>query len=191
MDDTYDHISHDRKFDIHTTRNKTRDKTRDKTVSTAQETTKSPARLRIGVKILAHGQGLALPEYATPLTAGVDLQAAVEELLTIDPGAHCLVPTGIALALPEGYEAQVRPRSGLALKKKVTVLNTPGTIDADYRGEIGVILINHGSDPFEVERGMPIAQLVIAPVVQAVFEPLATLDQTARGEGGFGSTGTG
>ena len=123
------------------------------------------------------------------LAAGADLCAAVREDLTLLPGARALVPTGIAIALPPGYEAQIRPRSGLALKAGVTCLNTPGTIDADYRGPVGVILANLGSEPFVVRRGDRIAQLVVAPVVQAAFEIVAELPTTVRGEGGFGSTG--
>ena len=145
----------------------------------------------VAVQILPHGQGLDLPEYATPQSAGLDLAAAVTETLTLAPGGFALVPTGLALGLPAGYEAQVRPRSGLALKHGVTVLNSPGTIDADYRGEVGVILINHGRAPFDVTRGMRVAQLVIAPVAQAGLTIEDRLDETARGAGGFGSTGSG
>jgi len=145
----------------------------------------------VGVQILPHGEGLALPAYATPQSAGVDLAAAVTQALSLAPGARALVPTGLALALPPGYEAQVRPRSGLALKNGVTVLNSPGTVDADYRGEVGVILINHGDEPLIIERGMRIAQLVVAPVTQVQFDVRETLDETARGAGGFGSTGVG
>ena len=144
----------------------------------------------VEVKILPHGEGLDLPEYATELSAGVDLQAAIEAPLTLRPGERHLVPSGLALGLPPGTEAQVRPRSGLASKHGVTVLNSPGTIDADYRGEIGVILINHGREPFAIERGMRIAQLVVAPVSQVRFIACAELSDTARGAGGFGSTGT-
>lgn len=142
------------------------------------------------VQRLPHAQDLPLPSYETSLAAGADLRAAVEAEHVIAPGAHALIPTGLQIALPLGFEAQVRPRSGLAAKHAVTVLNTPGTVDADYRGEIHVILINHGAHPFTVERGMRIAQMVVAPVVQAVFESADTLTQTDRGAGGFGSTGT-
>ncbi|MEK9722341.1 MAG: dUTP diphosphatase [Rhodospirillaceae bacterium] len=146
--------------------------------------------IAIQVKRLAHADGLALPAYATELSAGADLLAAVEAPLTLPPGGRAIVPTGLAIALPAGFEAQVRPRSGLAAKHGVTVLNSPGTVDADYRGEVGVILINHGADDFVVERGMRIAQMVIAPVSAARFVAVDDLDETARGAGGFGSTGT-
>ncbi len=147
--------------------------------------------LSVAVQVLPHGEGLPLPAYQTALAAGLDLRAAVADdaPLTLAPGAYALVPTGLAIALPPGFEAQVRPRSGLAVRFGVTVLNAPGTIDADYRGEIGVPLINHGAEPFVVRRGERIAQMVIAPVVQARFAPVAELDATARGTGGFGSTG--
>ncbi|AWM10378.1 dUTP diphosphatase [Bradyrhizobium symbiodeficiens] len=140
---------------------------------------------------LAHAEGLALPAYQTADAAGLDLMAAVPEgaPMTLAPGQYALVPTGLAIALPSGHEAQVRPRSGLAAKHGVTVLNSPGTIDADYRGEIKVILINHGAAPFAIKRGERIAQMVIAPVVQAALVPVATLSATDRGAGGFGSTG--
>ena len=140
---------------------------------------------------LPHGAGLAAPDYATADAAGMDLCAAVPEgaPLTLEPGERAAVPTGLILAIPQGYEGQVRPRSGLALKHAVTVLNAPGTIDADYRGEVKVILVNLGSESFEIARGMRIAQLVIAPVVRASMLQVASLDETARGEGGFGSTG--
>jgi dUTP pyrophosphatase len=143
------------------------------------------------IKRLDHGAGLPLPAYQTELAAGMDLLAAVPEAtpLTLAPGARALVPTGIAMELPPGMEGQVRPRSGLALKHGVTVLNSPGTIDADYRGEIGVILINHGSEPFKIARGDRIAQLVIAIVLRPEVIEEAELDETERGTGGFGSTG--
>lgn len=144
----------------------------------------------VPVTQLEHGRDLPLPAYATPQSAGMDLMAAISVPLSLAPGQRQLVPTGIAIALPEGFEAQVRPRSGLALKQGITTLNTPGTIDADYRGEIGVILINHGQEAVEITRGMRIAQLVIAPVSQARWQEVAALDATARGAGGFGSTGT-
>jgi len=140
---------------------------------------------------LPHFEGLALPSYETAHAAGMDLRAAVSESepMTLAPGAHAMVPTGITMALPEGYEAQIRPRSGLAAKHGVTCLNTPGTIDADYRGEVKVILINLGQAPFVVKRGERIAQMVIAPVTQATWEAVAALPDSARGAGGFGSTG--
>ena len=138
---------------------------------------------------LAHAAGLDLPAYATEHAAGMDLLAALTEPVVLEPGRRALIPTGVAFALPDGYEAQVRPRSGLALKHGVTVLNSPGTIDADYRGEVGVILINHGDQPFTVERGQRIAQLVIARYERAAWSESATLPDSARGTGGFGSTG--
>ena len=140
---------------------------------------------------LPHAEGLALPAYETPGSAGMDLRAAfgADEVMTLEPGARALVPTGLKIALEPGYEAQVRPRSGLALKHGVTTLNSPGTIDSDYRGELGVILINHGQVPFEIRRGERIAQMVIARHEQAVIECVENLDKTERGEGGFGSTG--
>ena len=141
----------------------------------------------VEVLTLPHGRGLNLPARATAGAAGADLVSAEET--TIAPGAVHAVATGIAIAIPEGYEAQVRPRSGLALKHGVTVLNAPGTIDADYRGEVKVILINHGSEPFRIARGDRIAQLVVAPVTAARFERVDVLPDTARGAGGFGSTG--
>jgi dUTP pyrophosphatase len=145
----------------------------------------------VEVKRLPHGANLPLPEYATEGSAGLDLLAAVEEDLRIAPGARSLVPTGFAIALPPGYQAQVRPRSGLALKHGVTVLNAPGTVDADYRGEVGVVLGNLGDEPFVVSRGMRIAQLVIAPVVRLAWHAVDELPASARGAAGFGSTGTG
>lgn len=140
---------------------------------------------------LAHAEGLPLPAYQTAEAAGLDLMAAVpeNEPMTLAPGRYALVPTGLAIALPAGHEAQVRPRSGLAAKHGVTVLNSPGTIDADYRGEIKVILINHGAAPFVIKRGERIAQMVIAPAMQAALVPVANLSTTDRGAGGFGSTG--
>ena len=145
--------------------------------------------VRVPVKRLPHGGDLPLPAYQTGGSAGMDLHAAVEETLAIPPGEWRLVPTGLAIALPEGYEAQVRPRSGLAARFGISCVNTPGTVDADYRGEIKVNLINHGREPFAVERGARIAQMVIAPVTQAALEEVDDLDATERGEGGFGSTG--
>src|SRR5271154_5638063 len=147
------------------------------------------ANLTIPITTLPHAETLGLPAYATEHAAGMDLCAAIGNDVVIEPGKRALVPTGIAIALPEGYEAQIRPRSGLALKHGVTVLNSPGTIDADYRGEIQVILINHGAEPFTIKRGERIAQMVIAPVVQAELVAVATLSDTDRGTGGFGSTG--
>ena len=140
---------------------------------------------------LPHGEGLPLPAYEPPQAAGMDLRAAVPdaEPLTLRPGARFPVPTGLAFALPPGFEAQVRPRSGLALKHGITCLNAPGTVDADYRGEVKVILVNHGEEDFVIRRGERIAQLVIAPVVQAAWVETDSLDETARGAGGFGSTG--
>ncbi len=143
----------------------------------------------VAVTRLAHGAGLPLPEYASAASAGMDLAAAVGEPLTIVPGGRALVPTGIAVALPQGFEAQVRPRSGLALEHGLSVLNAPGTIDADYRGEIGVILANFGESAFTVERGMRIAQLVVAPVARVAWRPVEALPDSIRGQGGFGSTG--
>ena len=146
--------------------------------------------LTVPVQRLAHGSALALPERATADSAGMDLLAAIGDEVILPPGGRALIPTGIAVALPAGYEGQVRPRSGLALKHGVTVLNSPGTIDADYRGEIGVILINHGDAPFTVRRGERIAQLVIAALAGAVLEEVASLPESQRGDGGFGSTGS-
>ena len=138
-----------------------------------------------------HAVGLQLPTYATEQSAGMDLTAALEEAIELAPGERALIPTGISIALPAGFEAQIRPRSGLAVKSGVTVLNTPGTIDADYRGEIKVILINHGQESFIVERGMRIAQMVIAKHASVKWKVVKGLEDTERGEGGFGSTGTG
>jgi dUTP pyrophosphatase len=145
----------------------------------------------IEIRQLPHAGGLPLPAYQSAHAAGLDLVAAVPEHapLVLLPGKHALVPTGLSIALPAGFEAQVRPRSGLAAKHGITVLNAPGTVDADYRGEIGVLLINHGSEAFTIRRGERIAQMVIASVVQAELVGVATLSQTDRGSGGFGSTG--
>ncbi len=145
--------------------------------------------MTIAIERLAHAQDLPLPSYETSGSAGMDLRAAIANTIEIAPGARALVPTGIRIALDADFEAQVRPRSGLALKQGVTVLNAPGTIDADYRGEIGVILINHGSEPAAINRGDRIAQLVVAPVTRIAWREEA-LDDTDRGAGGFGSTGT-
>lgn len=146
-----------------------------------------PDPIKVAVKRLPHGNDLALPSYATAGAAGMDVLAA--EDVTIAPGARHAVATGLALAIPAGYEIQVRPRSGLALKHGITVPNTPGTIDSDYRGELKVILINHGTEPFAIARGDRVAQLVLAPVVLAAWDEVAELDETGRGAGGFGSTG--
>ena len=141
----------------------------------------------VQVKRLPHGEGLDLPHYATSGAAGMDIISA--EDVTLAPGARHAVATGLAVAIPQGYEIQVRPRSGLALKHGITVPNTPGTIDSDYRGELKVIMINHGSEPFPIARGDRVAQLVLAPVTQAAWAEVDELDDTARGAGGFGSTG--
>lgn len=148
-------------------------------------------KLVIPLKVLPHGAGLDLPQRATPGAAGFDLRAALPDgsRLVIEPGGRDLVPTGLCIAVPASHEAQVRPRSGLALRFGVTVLNAPGTIDSDYRGEIGVILINHGAEPFVIARGDRIAQMVVAPVADCAFEPSVTLDDSARGANGFGSSG--
>ena len=148
------------------------------------------ADVTVPLKRLPHGADFPLPEYATALSAGVDLIAAVAATVALEPGARTIIPTGIAIQLPAGFEAQVRPRSGLAAKHGVTILNSPGTIDADYRGEVGVVLINHGAETFPVERGMRIAQMIVAPVAVAVWQEVGNLDDTQRGGDGFGSTGT-
>jgi dUTP pyrophosphatase len=145
----------------------------------------------VAIQRLAHAADLALPRYETEHAAGLDLAACIPADITLAPGKRALVPTGFAIALPPGYEAQVRPRSGLAAKHGITVLNSPGTIDADYRGELAVILINLGESAFTISRGMRIAQLVVAPVAQAELVETTELPATARGAGGFGSTGTG
>jgi dUTP pyrophosphatase len=146
--------------------------------------------IEVQIARLPHGRDLPLPAYQSAQAAGLDLLAAVETPVTLKPGERALVPTGIAIALPDGHEAQVRPRSGLAAKQGVTVLNSPGTIDADYRGEIKVALINLGQEPVEIARGMRIAQMVIAPVSHARLQEVPALSETSRGAGGFGSTGT-
>ncbi len=145
--------------------------------------------LRVPVRRLAHGQGLGLPAYQTAQAAGLDLPAAVEAPLTIAPGAIVLVPTGLSLAIPSGHEGQVRPRSGLAVKHGLTVVNAPGTIDADYRGEVKVALINLGPDPVTIQRGDRVAQLVIAPVTRVELAEVPELPASQRGAGGFGHTG--
>lgn len=143
----------------------------------------------VAVAVLPHGEGLPLPSPASAGSAGVDLLAALAEPLVLAPGARAAVPTGVTLALPAGWEGQVRPRSGLALRHGVTLLNSPGTIDSDYRGEVKVILANLGAEPVTINRGERIAQLVVAPVTRVVFERVASLPETLRGAGGFGSTG--
>ncbi|NOZ77851.1 MAG: dUTP diphosphatase [Acidobacteria bacterium] len=146
-------------------------------------------KVRIGVQRLGHARGLELPAYATPGSAGADLAAALEEPLVLRPMERAAVPTGLVLEIPEGFEGQVRPRSGLALKEGVTLANAPGTIDSDYRGEVKVLLVNLGTDPVTIRRGQRIAQLVITPVVRARFEEIGDPGATHRGDGGFGSTG--
>ncbi|TNE37957.1 MAG: dUTP diphosphatase [Alphaproteobacteria bacterium] len=145
--------------------------------------------IQISITRLPHGADLPLPSYETKQSAGMDIRAAVESEIEILPGGRALVPTGFRIALPPGYEAQVRPRSGLALKNGITLPNSPGTVDADYRGEVGIILLNAGTEPFTIRRGDRIAQMVIAPVTKGEWVEMESLDQTARGEGGFGSTG--
>ena len=148
------------------------------------------ASVEIAVRRLPHGRDLDLPAYATPGSAGMDLVAAIDDTVRLDAGDRQLIPTGISIALPDGYEAQVRPRSGLALKQGRTVLNSPGTVDADYRGEISVVLINHGREPVVIERGQRIAQLVIAAFTRAAWREVETLPESVRGAGGYGSTGS-
>lgn len=145
--------------------------------------------IEINIKQLPHGNEMKLPHYATSHSAGMDLMAAIDQDIVLKVNQRVLVPTGISIALPDGYEAQIRPRSGLAFKNGITVLNTPGTIDADYRGEIGVVLINLGDKDFTISREMRIAQMIIAPYIQAKFNEVEDLDSTTRGKGGFGSTG--
>ena len=147
--------------------------------------------LAIALRRLPHGEGLPLPAYATPGSAGLDLVAALEHPVELPPGGRVLVPTGLAMALPDGYEAQIRPRSGLALKHGITVLNAPGTIDSDYRGEVSVLLVNLGDQPVLIARGERIAQMVVAPVTRIAWREQVTLDETRRGAGGYGSTGRG
>lgn len=147
------------------------------------------AQLQMEVVTLPHFEGLTLPAYETAQSAGMDLRSAERETLVLEPGARRAVATGLKIAIPAGYEGQVRPRSGLALKKGVGLVNSPGTIDADYRGEVLVPLINHSSEPVEIERGMRIAQLIIAPVIQIAWRPVTQLADSDRGEGGFGHTG--
>ncbi len=147
--------------------------------------------MKVSIRRLTNGEGLPAPAYASAGAAGLDLYAALPagQKLVLEPGARDLVPTGVQIALPDGYEAQLRPRSGLAVEHGVTVLNAPGTIDSDYRGEVKALLVNHGGQPFEITRGMRIAQLVIAPVLRATLVEVDELDGTTRGAGGFGSTG--
>jgi len=154
--------------------------------------TGSERRVEVGIKRLSHGADLPLPDYQSALAAGLDLLAAVpaDAPIELAPGARALVPTGIAIALPPGFEGQVRPRSGLAARHGITVLNTPGTVDADYRGELQVILVNFGAEPFVISRGMRIAQLIAAPVQRIKLVEVDALESTARAQGGFGSTGT-
>ena len=147
--------------------------------------------LPIHVRLLDNASDLGLPAYGTKEAAGLDLMAAIDAPVSLEPGERRLIPTGIAIALPPGYEAQVRPRSGLALKHGITTLNTPGTIDSDYRGEVGVILINHGQAPYEITRGMRIAQMVVTTYTTIEWQPVDTLPASLRGAGGFGSTGVG
>jgi len=146
-------------------------------------------RLRVPITVLPEGEGLPLPEYMSPLAAGMDLCAAVAADFTLPPGARTLVPCGIRIALPEGFEAQIRPRSGLALRHGITLVNAPGTIDADYRGPIQLPVINLGQEPYTIHRGDRLAQLIVAPVVRVEWELQDDLDDTARGERGFGHTG--
>jgi dUTP pyrophosphatase len=151
------------------------------------------AQVDVRIRRLPHAEGLPLPGYETAHAAGMDLRAAIEESapVVLAPGQRTMVPTGLSIALPEGFEAQIRPRSGLAAKHGITCLNSPGTVDADYRGEVKVILINHGPEPFTIRRGERIAQMVVAPVTRAAWVEVEALDDTDRGAGGFGSTGRG
>ncbi|MEM1288360.1 MAG: dUTP diphosphatase [Pseudomonadota bacterium] len=148
------------------------------------------ATMSVAIIRLPHAADLPLPTYETASAAGADLRAALNEPITLMPGERVLVPTGLKIALPLGFEGQVRPRSGLALKHGITLMNAPGTIDADYRGEVGLIIVNLGQEPFDIEHGMRLAQLVIAPVSQVTFEETSSLEDTQRGADGFGSTGT-
>ncbi|MEX0771443.1 MAG: dUTP diphosphatase [Balneolaceae bacterium] len=149
----------------------------------------NPTDLMIFFKKLEHASDLELPGYSSDRAAGMDLRAALEKPITLEPGQRLLIPTGLKMVLPEGYEAQIRPRSGLAWRNGITMLNSPGTIDSDYRGEVKVIAINHGEEPFTIRHGDRIAQMVIAPVVQMQVRETDKLPETKRGEGGFGSTG--
>jgi len=147
--------------------------------------------LKVIFQKLDHANDLQLPSYETSQAAGMDLRAALREPITLEPGKRALIPTGLKMALPPGYEAQIRPRSGLAFRNGITMLNTPGTIDSDYRGELKILAVNLGEDPYTIHHGNRIAQMIISPVTQAVVEEAATLEETARGSGGFGSTGVG
>lgn len=146
-------------------------------------------KIRFSCELLPHARDLPLPAYETPESAGMDIRAAISEPFILHPGERALIPTGLKIALPPGTEAQIRPRSGLAYRNGITMLNAPGTIDSDYRGEVKVLAVNHGTDPFTVERGDRIAQMVIAPVIRAELLQVESLEETERGEGGFGSTG--
>jgi dUTP pyrophosphatase len=146
--------------------------------------------LMVDIQVLSHGEGLPVPAYATEGSAGMDLWAAVEEPVVLEPGKRCLVPTGLRIALPEGYEAQIRPRSGLAIGEGITVINAPGTVDSDYRGEVKVGLVNLSDEAYIIRRGDRIAQMVVAPVTRVAWQPVSSLDETERGAGGFGSTGS-
>jgi dUTP pyrophosphatase len=146
-------------------------------------------KIKVLVQRLNHAKDVPLPKIQTGLSAGVDLSAAINSTLVLKPQERAIVPTGLSIALPKGYEAQIRPRSGLAIKNGITLLNSPGTIDADYRGEIGIIIINHGDKPFIIERGMRIAQMIVAPVINIEWDETEALPNTDRGENGFGSTG--
>ena len=148
-----------------------------------------PMKIRFCCELLPHANDLPLPAYETSESAGMDVRAAISEPLILHPGERALIPTGLKIALPPGTEAQIRPRSGLAYRNGITMLNAPGTIDSDYRGEVKVLAVNHGADPFTVERGDRIAQMVIAPVIRAELMLVESLEETERGEGGFGSTG--
>ncbi|MEF3169182.1 MAG: dUTP diphosphatase [Deltaproteobacteria bacterium] len=156
---------------------------------TGSSSRENPPIISVSIKILPHGKGLPLPRYMSGLASGMDVPAAIDDDLVILPGAVCLVPTGLSVAVPPGFEIQIRPRSGLAVREGVTVVNSPGTIDADYRGEIQVGLINHGSKPVRIRRGDRIAQMVLAQVFRAEWMEVETLDETARGDGGFGHSG--
>jgi dUTP pyrophosphatase len=146
-------------------------------------------QVSLTIEWLDHGKGLQLPGYESKAAAGMDIRVAIQDPVTLDPGERTLLPTGFRMALPQGYEAQIRPRSGLAYKHGITMLNTPGTIDADYRGEVKVLAINLGQEPYTIHRGDRLAQMVIAPVIQAEVKAVTELDETERGAGGFGSTG--
>jgi len=151
--------------------------------------TEALTTLSVSITRLPHGADVPLPAYQTTHSAALDIHAAVTETVTLEPGAIALIPTGFALAVPEGYEAQIRPRSGIAAKYGITAINSPGTIDADYRGEVKIALINHGAEPFEITRGMRIAQMLIAPAPKVVWQETDELPETKRGSGGFGHTG--